>query len=131
MLGEANVYPTIPVKDLDQARDFYERALGLTSVTEDEGGIYYESGNSNVYVYTSPDNAGKNPATSASWSVRDVAATVEQLKAKGITFEHYDDIPGTTREGDIHTMGTIHAAWFRDPSGNILAFDDNPEIANR
>lgn len=129
MLSEAKIYPTIPVKDLDEAREFYEQKLGLKKVAQDDAGIYYQSGSSNVYVYLSPDNAGKNPATTASWSVKDVSATAEELKAKGITLEHYDDIPGATREGDIHTMGTIHAAWFKDPSGNILAFDDNQIIA--
>jgi hypothetical protein len=44
---------------------------------------------------------------------------VQQLKAKGITFEHYD-MPGVTREGDIHVAGDMKVAWFKDPDGNIL-----------
>ena len=30
------------------------------------------------------------------------------------------DLPGTTREGDVHVMGDLNAAWFKDPDGNIL-----------
>ena len=31
------------------------------------------------------------------------------------------DLPGTTREGDVHTMGgRMKSAWFKDPDGNIL-----------
>jgi len=26
-----------------------------------------------------------------------------------------------TREGDIHTGGSIRVAWFKDPDGNILS----------
>jgi hypothetical protein len=45
---------------------------------------------------------------------------VEDLREKGVTFEQYD-LPDTTREGDIHVMGDMRAAWFKDPDGNILS----------
>ena len=31
-----------------------------------------------------------------------------------------DDLPGTTRDGDVHVMGELKAAWFKDLDGNIL-----------
>jgi hypothetical protein len=74
---------------------------------------------STLFVYPS-EYAGTNKATYASWTVDDVAATVTELKGKGIAFEQYD-LPGMTRDGDIHTMGPETAAWFKDPDGNILA----------
>ena len=48
-----------------------------------------------------------------------VEDVVEGLKAKGVSFEHYD-LPGATRDGDIHVAGGMKTAWFRDPDGNIL-----------
>jgi hypothetical protein len=36
-----------------------------------------------------------------------------------VTFEHYD-MPGVTREGDVHAAGNRKIAWFKDPDGNIL-----------
>jgi hypothetical protein len=48
-----------------------------------------------------------------------VEGVVRALKAKGVTFEHYD-MPDTKREGDIHVSGDMKAAWFKDPDGNIL-----------
>ena len=45
---------------------------------------------------------------------------MQALKAKGVTFEHYD-MPGMTREGDVHVGGKMKAAWFKDPDGNIHA----------
>jgi hypothetical protein len=77
------------------------------------------SGNSGVFVYPS-EFAGSNKATAASWMDEDVAGTVEALKAKGVSFEHYDNIPGMTLEGDVHSMGNMKSAWFKDPDGNIL-----------
>ncbi len=44
---------------------------------------------------------------------------VRDLKAKGVRFEHYD-LPGMTRQGDIHVAGQLRTAWFKDPDGNIL-----------
>ncbi|UUZ74885.1 hypothetical protein LP414_22300 [Polaromonas sp. P1(28)-13] len=44
---------------------------------------------------------------------------MQTLKAKGVTFEHYD-LPGLVREGDVHVAGTFKGAWFKDPDGNIL-----------
>ena len=44
---------------------------------------------------------------------------VRGLKAKGVSFEHYD-MPGAKLEGDVHVFGDIKVAWFKDPDGNIL-----------
>ena len=43
----------------------------------------------------------------------------KKLASKGVPFEHYD-MPGMTREGDIHVAADMKVAWFRDPDGNIL-----------
>jgi hypothetical protein len=44
---------------------------------------------------------------------------VEDLRGKGVTFEHYD-LPDTTREGDIHVIGDMRGVWFKDPDENII-----------
>jgi catechol 2,3-dioxygenase-like lactoylglutathione lyase family enzyme len=118
MLGDVTVHPVLAVNDMEAARNFYEQTLGLKKINEDPGGIYYESGQSKVLVYES-QYAGTNQATAAGWEVDDVEATVESLRQKGVTFERYD-IPGMTRDGDVHTMDNVKAAWFKDPAGNIL-----------
>lgn len=118
MLGQATVAATIAVHDLALAREFYEDLLGLTELDENPGGVTYGSGDGKLFVYQS-EYAGTNKATAASWSVVDIDATVADLKSRGVVFEQYD-MPGMTREGDIHTMGPMKAAWFKDPSGNIL-----------
>lgn len=120
MLGSANAYATIAVKDFDEAKKFYEEILGLEKAHESPGGAMYKSGNSMVFVYPS-GVAGTNQATYASWEVDDVEATIASLKDKGVSFEQYDAIPGVTRQGDLHIMGSLKAAWFKDPSGNILS----------
>ena len=124
MLGEKNVAATLAVSDMGAAREFYEGKLGLAPIESpmpDEEAVLYRSGASVLFVYRSA-YAGTNQATGASWAAgEDFDAIVEDLRSKGITFEHYDDLPGTTREGDVHNLGGGgRAVWFKDPSGNIL-----------
>ena len=120
MLGDKDAAATLAVSDLQAARDFYEHTLGLQVVQEPPGSVLYKSGSSVVLVYPS-EYAGTNKATAASWAVgEDFDAIVQDLKAKGVSFEQYDDLPDTTREGDVHLMGDLKAVWFKDPDGNIL-----------
>lgn len=119
MLRDKTAVATIAVKDMEAAKKFYEGTLGLTKASDDPGGILYKSGNSNVFIYQS-EFAGTNKATAASWGVGDdLESVIEGLKAKGVSFESYD-IPGATKQGDVHVMGELKVAWFKDPDGNIL-----------
>jgi catechol 2,3-dioxygenase-like lactoylglutathione lyase family enzyme len=126
MLGDKNAAATLAVKDIARARDFYENTLGLSEmegVAQDPTAVLYRSGNSVVLVYES-GFAGTNQATAASWALgADFDGVVQGLKDKGVTFEHYD-LPGTTRDGDVHVIGDLRAAWFKDPDGNVLSLVD-------
>lgn len=120
MLGNASVQPMLPVKDLGSAKKFYEETLGLKRSGEMTGeAVTYQSGPTTLVVYRS-EFAGTNKGTAALWEVDDVDGTVKILKSKGVTFEHYD-LPGMTREGDVHVGGPMRVAWFKDPGGNILS----------
>lgn len=119
MLSDSTIFATIAVSDIASGKKFYGETLGLEQTDENPGGVTYTSGGGKLFVYES-QTAGKGEATCAAWEVGDIESVVEDLKAKGISFEHYD-FPGGTREGDIHTMGPMKAAWFKDPDGNILS----------
>lgn len=119
MLGDKNVNAVIAAKDMAAAKKFYGETLGLKVDKETpDGGVLYKSGDSSLFLYQS-SFAGTNQATAAAWNSDDVESVAEALKAKGVNLEHYD-IPGATREGDVHVIGSIKAIWFKDPSGNIL-----------
>jgi len=120
MLRDRDAVATIPVKDLEAAREFYGRTLGLEPTGEEDAEFSaYRSGNSSIMVYRS-QYAGTNKATAVTWPVGDeVEEIVSTLKAKGVAFERYD-LPGMTRKGDVHVAGDHKAAWFKDPDGNII-----------
>ena len=126
MLGRHDVGATLAVSDIAAARSFYEDTLGLTATVEMGDAVVYSAGNSRLFVYRS-DFAGTNQATAATWAVGDAFESVVQaLRDKGVTFERYDDLPGVTRDGDIHELGDMRGVWFRDPDGNIIAVVESP-----
>jgi catechol 2,3-dioxygenase-like lactoylglutathione lyase family enzyme len=121
-LNDSPVGAVIAVSDMDRAREFYERKLGLSGGEDQpDGGVRYScGGGTQIHVYPSPENAGKATATLAGWWVGDVEATVDELAANGVSFEQYGE-PFNTNEKGIATLGDYQGAWFRDPDGNILA----------
>src|SRR5688572_2312585 len=121
MLKDKDIVATIAVRDLAKARKFYEETLGLVPVaTEGAEVVTYRSGSSQVLVYRS-EYAGTNRATAATWLVGDeVDEIARTLKGKGVSFEHYE-FPEAKLEGDVHVMGELRNAWFKDPDGNILS----------
>ncbi len=120
MLGSKNAIATVAVKDIQAARRFYEDQLGLQPAqAEMNGVITYRTGGTTMVVYAS-QFAGTNQATSVTWSVGDdFDAIVESLRSKGVSFEHYDGLPEVTRQGDVHRVGDLKLAWFKDPEGNL------------
>ena len=120
MLGDKDAVANIAVKNLEIAKKFYGETLGLNQIgAEGQEVIIFRSGSSTIYVYKS-QYAGTNQATALTWVVgKDIEGVVQELKAKGITFKHYN-MPDVTREDDIHVAGNMKVAWFKDPDGNIL-----------
>ena len=124
MLGDKPAIATIAVKDMAVATKFYEETLGLKKDEERPDGTRFKTGDSYVFVYPS-SFAGTNKATYAAWAVgSDLEKIAADLKSKDVKFEQYDDIPGVTREGDIHNFGESKGVWFQDPDGNILHLND-------
>jgi catechol 2,3-dioxygenase-like lactoylglutathione lyase family enzyme len=102
MLGDKDAAANIAVKNLETAKKFYEDTLGLKEIgAEDQELIVFRSGNSTVNVYRS-QYAGTNQATAVTWVVgEDIEDVVQQLKAKGVVFEHYDDMQSVTILGKL------------------------------
>jgi catechol 2,3-dioxygenase-like lactoylglutathione lyase family enzyme len=120
-LSESRVGATIAVSDMQGAREFYEGKLGLPpGPMEEDAGVVYQCGDgTTLLVYHSPQHAGKATATVATWEVNDVEATVDELAAKGVAFEQYEE-PKTDEKG-INRFGDNAIAWFKDPEGNVIA----------
>jgi catechol 2,3-dioxygenase-like lactoylglutathione lyase family enzyme len=122
MLGDKRVMTAIPVKDVDEARDFYEGTLGLRFAggPRADGSFEYECGaGTGLLTYPTQENAGKSPATLAAWQTDDIEATARALRDKGVALEEYD-MPGLKTEAGIAALRGGRTIWFKDPDGNIL-----------
>jgi len=119
MLQNATIHVYLPASNVARARKFYEEVLGLTPKQDYAGGVVYECGGAEAFLYPTP-NAGTSKASQAYWQVEDVEAEVADLKARGVQFEEYD-MPGMPMKNSIVTAGGAKTAWFKDTEGNILA----------
>jgi predicted enzyme related to lactoylglutathione lyase len=119
MLSSAPIRAYIPASNIPRARKFYEQLIGLRPREEYAGGVIYECGGAEVFLYPTP-NAGTSKASQAYWQVTDVEAEVAELKSRGVKFEHYN-MPGIQMINSIVTAGGARTAWFKDTEGNILA----------
>jgi catechol 2,3-dioxygenase-like lactoylglutathione lyase family enzyme len=122
MLTNSPVRPTIPVVDLDRAKTFYERTLGLKPVHANNDSTFgialFECGNSTrIELYQR--SASKADHTVATFEVSDIEEEVNALRGKGVVFEEYD-MPEIRTQNGISTQGPVKAAWFKDSEGNIL-----------
>jgi predicted enzyme related to lactoylglutathione lyase len=120
MLSEAPIRAYIPAFDITRARKFYEHTVGLTPKEEYAGGVIYECGGAEAFLYPTR-NAGTSKASQAYWQVDDVEAEVTELKARGVVFEEYE---GMAMSNSIATGGGAKTAWFKDTEGNILAISE-------
>jgi catechol 2,3-dioxygenase-like lactoylglutathione lyase family enzyme len=121
MLADSPAFSGFSVADLDAARRFYGETLGLrVSDAPEMGGmltLHLGSG-ADVLVYPKPDHV---PATFTilNFPVPDVEKAVDDLAARGVQFQRYEqfdqDEKGIAR-GDGPPI-----AWFTDPSGNVLS----------
>ena len=119
MLTTAPIRAYLPATNVPRARKFYEQQIGLQPKEEYSGGVIYECGGAEVFLYPTP-NAGTSKASQAYWSVTDVEAEVTDLKSRGVKFEEYN-MPGIKMTNSIATGGGAKTAWFKDTEGNILA----------
>jgi catechol 2,3-dioxygenase-like lactoylglutathione lyase family enzyme len=121
-LSDCRVQAVLAVSDLDRAKQFYERQLGLVPGDEEEQGVTYPCADGTaIFIYLAPDNAGKSQATLAGWFVDDLDQLMDELASRGVVFEQYDQPGIKTDERGVFDSGRFRAAWVKDPDGNTLA----------
>ena len=118
ILTDSAAFSGFAVSDVTAARAFYSGVLGL-DVTEDHGILsLHLPGGTTVIAYPKPDHV---PAgfTILNFPVADIDGAVDDLIARGVTFERYDGMPQDER--GVMLSGGPFIAWFTDPSGNVFS----------
>ncbi|PYS40887.1 MAG: glyoxalase [Acidobacteria bacterium] len=119
MLEINKAFSSFSVNDLQKAKEFYGRTLGLEVSESAEGLELHPGGNLDVFIYPKPNHT---PAsfTVLNFLVDDIESAVDELKKTGVRFEKYEGEIKTDEKG-IHRNGGPSIAWFKDPAGNILS----------
>jgi catechol 2,3-dioxygenase-like lactoylglutathione lyase family enzyme len=123
-MGVLNDYPVFPIllsTDLDATRTFYRDVLGLEIMREDpDDRIVFRCGGGTQLVITKSTVGTSDAQTQLAWRVPDIHAAVADLRARGVQIEEYGTPDPVTTDG-VADMGHSWAAWFFDPSHNVLA----------
>ena len=118
MFANTRAFSGFAVGDLQEAQKFYGDILGIA--TSENNGLMtlHLAGGRDTLVYPKP---GHVPAdyTILNFPVEDIDSAVDELTARGVTFERYD---GLAQDGKGISRGYgPDIAWFRDPAENIMA----------
>jgi catechol 2,3-dioxygenase-like lactoylglutathione lyase family enzyme len=118
MFDSSGAFSGFSVDDVAKARQFYEETLGMP-VSEANGMLQLTVANgAQVLVYPKPNH---EPATFTilNFPVDDVDAAVDDLVARGVTFQRYEGFEQDDK--GIFRGGGPLIAWFADPAGNVLS----------
>jgi catechol 2,3-dioxygenase-like lactoylglutathione lyase family enzyme len=123
MFSPKSAYSGFSVDDLAKAKEFYSSTLGLHVDAEGVGARIHLPGGGTVFFYPKPDH---QPAsfTILNFEVDDIDAAVDDLAARGVQLERYEDIPHVDAKGVMrgraNNMGP-DIGWFLDPARNVLS----------
>jgi catechol 2,3-dioxygenase-like lactoylglutathione lyase family enzyme len=121
MLSDHPVFPILLSLDLDASRTFYRDTLGLELIREDvDDRLVFRCGGGTQLVVTRSTVGTADTQTQLAWRVSDIHAALADLRARGVRIEDYAAPDPVTTDG-IADMGHSWAAWFIDPSRNVLA----------
>lgn len=119
MLNSTKAFSGFSVDNIETAKEFYSKTLGL-SVEQVPEGLQIQLGSgAMIFVYPKQDHV---PATFTilNFPVENIDETVDELISKGVKFEHYDSEWMKTDEKGI-VRGKPVIAWFKDPAGNFFS----------
>ncbi len=120
MLTNAKPVCFVLAADLTKVRGFYTDTLGLTETGEDPFAISYDLAGTTLRL-TKVEGHQPNPHTVLGWQVDDIAATMDGLTARGVTFAIYEGFGQDARGVWTHPGSGTKIAWFHDPEGNNLS----------
>ena len=107
------------IRDGARAREFYEKVLGLSVISEDNFAVVIDA-NGTMLRLQKVESFTANVFTVLGWEVSDIRAAVSGLQKRGVTFQKY---PWMDQDelGIWAAPSGAQVAWFKDPDGNTLS----------
>lgn len=118
MLDAKKALSSFSVDDIQKARDFYGKTLGLELSAGPEGTVVLSE--AKTLIYPKPNY---QPATFTvlNFPVDNVERAVDELSKRGVRFEVYNEPSVETDVRGISRGNGPTIARFKDPAGNILS----------
>ena len=118
-MKDAKIISFVATEEPAEAREFYEKTLGLKFVSDDPFAIVFDVGGTMLRVQKVEELV---PAgyTVLGWEVADIRAEIKKLSKRGVRFERFGGLP-QDELGVWTSPAGGKIAWFKDPDGNILS----------
>jgi catechol 2,3-dioxygenase-like lactoylglutathione lyase family enzyme len=120
MFKNSQAYSGYSVDDIQKAKEFYGKVLGL-DVAEQYGMLNVQLGSGAKILLYPKENHIPATYTVLNFPVDNIEQTVDALTRQGVRFEHYNDADLKTDAKGIFRGFGPSIAWFTDPAGNILS----------
>src|SRR5438105_1376731 len=125
MFKDTKAFSSFSVKDLQKAKEFYGKTLGL-NIEEIPEGLNVHINGVELFIYPKENHT---PATFSvlNFLVDDVDKAVDELVKVGVKLEQIDMGQGMktnekgVMKGEGDHPGPKAMAWFKDPAGNFLS----------
>lgn len=124
MLGDATLVAFVGSQDLAASERFYRGILRLKLIESSSFACVYDARGSMLRV-TRVDVVARAPYTVLGWTVDDIVAGVETLRARGVTFKRYAGLE-QDQAAIWRAPGGTRVAWFEDPDANVLSLSQLP-----
>jgi catechol 2,3-dioxygenase-like lactoylglutathione lyase family enzyme len=119
VLANSDLIGFVATSDLDRSRAFYADVLGLTLVEQTPYACVFDAHGTQLRV-TAVAQVAQPGYTVLGWRVADVAATIDDLVARGVKFTRFEGMEQDDR-GVWTTPNGDQVTWFTDPDGNVLS----------
>ena len=118
MFKNTEAFSGFSTNDIERAKEFYGSTLGL-DVSEMNGMLEIKLGGGATVLAYPKENHEPATFTILNFNVDDIDKAVDELSAREVEFERYEDF-GQDEKGIARGEGPA-IAWFKDPAGNILS----------
>lgn len=116
-------FPAIPIllsTDMAASKRFYQDTLGLPLLDETDERMVFKCGGDTRLIISRSTVGTSDTQTQMVWRVPDIHVALADLRARGVRIEDYSEPDPVTTDG-IADMGHSWAAWFIDPSRNVVS----------
>jgi catechol 2,3-dioxygenase-like lactoylglutathione lyase family enzyme len=121
MINPKKAFSSFSVNDIQKAKEFYGKTLGLELSNGPEGTLVFPLGGDAKALMYPKSNHQPATFTVLNFPVDNVEKTVDELTQRGVRFEVYNEPDLKTDARGIHRDRGPKIAWFKDPAGNILS----------